>query len=224
MLLTIPGVLDAETLKTLQQALDKAPFVDGRLTAGSAAKKVKNNQEMDRSAAARDQLNRTAMNALVANSAFQHAALPLRLATPFFARYTSGMAYGDHVDDPIMGGRGTQYRSDVSATLFLSPRDSYEGGELRIQTPFGPREVKLDAGDAVIYPSSSIHQVTPVTSGQRLVMITWMQSMVRDPQRRELLYELHLAREALLETAADAASTHQVDRSYVNLFRMWAEV
>jgi len=224
MLLTIPGVLDAETLKMLQQSLARAPFVDGRLTAGSAAKKVKNNQELDRNAAERDQLNRVAMNALVDSDAFQHAALPLRLATPFFARYTSGMAYGDHVDDPVMGGRGTQYRSDVSATLFLSPRDSYEGGELHIHTPFGPREIKLDAGDAVIYPSSSIHQVTPVTAGERLVMVTWMQSMVRDPQRRELLYELHLARESLLESAPDSSTTKQVDRSYVNLFRMWAEV
>lgn len=224
MLLTIPNVLDAETLKMLQQSLAKAPFVDGRLTAGSAAKKVKNNLEMDRNAAERDQLNRIAMNALVENKDFQHAALPLRLATPFFARYTPGMAYGDHVDDPIMGGRGTQYRSDVSATLFLSPRDGYEGGELRIHTPFGPREVKLDAGDAVIYPSSSLHQVTPVTSGERLVMVTWMQSMVRDPQRRELLYELHLARETLMANASEADSTKQVDRSYVNLFRMWAEV
>ena len=224
MLLTIPGILDSDTLRMLQQALARAPFVDGKLTAGSSAVKVKNNLELDRNAAERDQLNRVAMNALVENSAFQHAALPLRLATPFFARYQPGMEYGDHVDDPIMGGRGNQYRSDVSATLFLSPRDSYEGGELVIQTPFGPREVKLDAGDAVVYPSSSVHHVAPVTAGERLVMITWMQSMVRDPQRRELLYELHLARESLLDQAPDAPSTTQVDRSYVNLFRMWAEV
>lgn len=224
MLLTIPGVLDSETLKMLQQSLAKATFVDGRLTAGSEAKKVKNNLELDRNAAERDQLNRVAMNALVEDSTFQHAALPLRLATPFFARYTAGMAYGEHVDDPIMGGRGTQYRSDVSVTLFLSPRDSYEGGELHIHTPFGPRVVKLDAGDAVIYPSSSLHQVTPVTSGERLVMVTWMQSMVRDPQRRELLYELHLARETLMANPPDASTSKQVDRSYVNLFRMWAEV
>ena len=224
MLLTIAGVITNDTLKMLQDALADAPFVDGKLSAGSAAIEVKNNQEMDRSAADRDRLNRVAMNALVDNEQFQHAALPLRLATPYFARYRPGMAYGNHVDDPIMGGRGSQYRSDVSATLFLSPKESYQGGELVIQTPFGPREIKLDAGDAVVYPSSSIHQVKPVTDGERLVMVTWMQSMIRDPQKRELLYELHQARETLLQQARDEATTGQVDRSYVNLFRMWAEL
>jgi len=224
MLVTLPGVLDATTLKLLQDALARAPFVDGKLTAGEAAAKVKNNLELDRHATERDRLNRVAMGALTASQAFQHAALPLRIATPFFARYQPGMEYGDHVDDPVMGPVGGQYRTDVSTTLFLSSPDSYEGGELVVQTPFGPREVKLAAGDAVVYPSSSLHHVAPVTSGERLVMITWMQSMVRDPQKRELLYELHLAREKLLQEAAGQESTAQVDRSYVNLFRMWAEV
>lgn len=224
MLLTIPGAIDLSTLKLLQDGLARAPFVDGKRTAGDAAAKVKNNLELDRGATDRDRLNHLAMNALTANQAFQHAALPVRVATPFFARYQPGMEYGDHVDDPIMGPPGGQYRSDVSTTLFLSSPDDYEGGELVVQTPFGPREVKLAAGDAVVYPSSSLHHVAPVTRGERLVMITWMQSMVRDPLKRELLYELHLAREKLLRDAANQESTAQVDRSYVNLFRMWVEV
>lgn len=224
MLLTIPGAIDAETLKLLQDGLARAPFVDGKRTAGQAAAKVKHNLELDRSAPDRDRLNRLAMNALTENQAFQHAALPVRIATPFFARYRPGMDYGDHVDDPVMGPPGHQYRSDVSTTLFLSSPDDYAGGELVVQTPFGPRQVKLAAGDAVVYPSSSLHRVAPVTDGERLVMITWMQSMVRDPQRRELLYELHLAREKLLDEAPGEAHSAQVDRSYVNLFRMWAEL
>ena len=223
MLLTIPDILDSTTIRLLQDALARAHFVDGRFTAGKAAKRVKNNLELDRNAPDRERLNKVAMQALTANSTFQNAVLPLRFATPFFARYNPGMSYGDHVDDPVMG-QAARYRSDVSATLFLSAPDSYDGGELVIRTPFGPREIKLPAGHVVVYPSSSVHHVAEVTRGERLVMLTWIQSMVRDPQQRELLYELQQAREVLLERAPEQETTSLIDRSYVNLVRMWSEV
>jgi len=123
-----------------------------------------------------------------------------------------------------MGTTGPRFRSDVSMTLFLNPPDSYDGGELVVRTPFGDRQVKLAAGDAVVYPSSSVHRVAPVTRGERLVVLTWIQSYVRDAARRELLFELNRAREHLLATDPDEEPAKQVDRSYANLLRMWAEV
>jgi PKHD-type hydroxylase len=134
------------------------------------------------------------------------------------------MTYGDHVDDPIMGAGGPRFRTDVSMTIFLNDAKQYEGGELQMRTPFGTQSVKLNAGDAVIYPSSSVHQVAPVTSGERLVALTWIQSFVRDAARRELLYELDQAREHLLGTEPGAETTKYLDRSYANLLRMWADV
>ena len=203
--------------------LAEAPFVDGKLTAGMAAEKVKNNLELDRNAKQRDFLNRVVMGALMEHPAYKYGALPFRASTPIFARYVPGMEYGDHVDDPIMGS-GTRYRSDVAVTVFLSDPASYKGGELVVRTPFGEIQVKLPAGDAVVYPASSVHHVAPVTEGMRLVMITWVQSMVRDPQRRELLYELYQAREKLLRDAPKEEHTAQVDHAYVNLIRMWSEI
>ena len=134
------------------------------------------------------------------------------------------MHYGDHVDDPVMGSGGPRFRSDVSMTVFLSDPSDYEGGELVIRTPFGTQAVKLPAGYAVIYPSSSLHRVAEVTAGRRLVALTWIQSHVRDPARRELLYELNQARESLLEKAPGDDATRLVDRSYNNLVRMWGEL
>jgi PKHD-type hydroxylase len=134
------------------------------------------------------------------------------------------MTYGEHVDDPIMGSTGPRFRSDVSMTIFLNPPETYDGGELAIRTPFGEQRVKLPAGDAVVYPSSSLHRVTEVSRGERLVALTWIQSYVRDPAQRELLYELNLAREHLLKSAPDDAATAYLDRSYANLVRMWSDL
>jgi PKHD-type hydroxylase len=134
------------------------------------------------------------------------------------------MTYGDHVDDPIMGSASPRFRSDVSMTVFLTPPEAYDGGELTIRTAFGEHQVKLPAGDAVVYPSSSLHRVAEVTRGERVVALTWIQSYVRDPSRRELLYELNRAREILLRQAPEAEHTGLVDRSYANLLRMWGEL
>ena len=150
--------------------------------------------------------------------------LPHRVATPFFARYTPQQHYGEHIDDPIMGPIGQRYRSDVSITIFLTPPDEYQGGELRIHTTFGQQDIKLDAGDAVVYPSSSLHQVMPIEAGTRLVAVTWAQSLIRDPGQRALLYELHQARQSLMAERPDAQVSKQVDHSYVNLVRMWSEL
>jgi PKHD-type hydroxylase len=134
------------------------------------------------------------------------------------------MTYGNHVDDPIMGAPGQQYRSDVSTTVFLNAPEEYEGGELVINTSYGEQKVKLAAGSAVVYPSSSLHHVAEVTKGTRLVAVTWTQSLIRDPAKRELLYQLNQARESLLKSRPDDKETKNVDVAYVNLFRMWAEL
>lgn len=224
MVVTIEGVLDADRLQTARALLARASFVDGRLSAGTAASRVKRNEEVQPGSGVVESLNRVVMGALVQHPTYQAAALPYRVAVPYYARYTPGMAYGDHVDDPVMGPAGGRYRSDVSITVFLSAPEDYDGGELVVRTPFGPQTVKLAAGDAVLYPSSSLHRVAEVTRGERLVAVTWVQSLVRDPQRRELLYELGLARETLLRERPSAQETALLDRSYVNLVRMWADV
>jgi PKHD-type hydroxylase len=134
------------------------------------------------------------------------------------------MTYGEHLDDPIMGGDGLMYRSDVAVTVFLNAPEEYDGGELVIRTPAGDQVVKSAAGDAVLYPAGTIHRVNPVTRGERLVAVTWVQSLVRDAARRELLYGLNLAREKLLASAPGAEETAQVNAAYVNLIRMWSDL
>jgi PKHD-type hydroxylase len=224
MLLTIPGLLDQAQLEKIYDVLTDATFVDGKLSAGFAAARVKDNLELRPDPQRMKLLIRILMASLGHNETFRFAALPHRVADPIFARYEPDMTYGDHVDDPIMGSAGPRFRTDVSMTVFLNSPDSYEGGELRIRTSFGDKRVKLPAGDAVIYSSSSLHQVVPVTRGERLVALTWVQSYVRDPARRELLYELSLARERLLKVAPQDETTGYLDRSYANLVRMWAEL
>ena len=223
MLLEIPSVLNDIQLKQIISLLDKGQYVDGKLSAGMSAKRVKNNEELGNDQNLMNQLNNIVMGSLVQNPLYQSAVLPIKIATPFYARYSEGMTYGDHVDDPVMGPPQGRYRSDVSTTVFLNAPCEYDGGELVIRTPFGEQKVKLPAGHAVVYPSSSLHQVTAVSSGERLVAVTWAQSMVREPDKRELLYNLNMARESLLKNKADEMETKQVDIAYVNLVRMWAD-
>ena len=224
MLITIADVLNPQQIVQVQDLLQKARFIDGKLSAGMAASKVKNNEEAAQDANLHQQLNQIVMGALVKHPTFQLAVLPHRVATPFYARYRKGMTYGDHVDDPVMGPPGGHYRSDVSTTIFLNEPEDYEGGDLVVRTPFGDQKTKLTAGSAVVYPSASLHHVAEVTSGERLVAVTWTQSMVRDAAKRELLYELGIAREKLLKDNAGTDETKKVDISYVNLVRMWAEI
>jgi PKHD-type hydroxylase len=224
MLIVIPAVLGKKQLEQVQSQLVNGQFVDGRLSAGTRAKQVKQNEELQSAAAQMERLNSIVMGALVQHPLYQAAAMPIRVATPFYARYTKGMHYGDHVDDPVMGPPGGQYRSDISTTVFLNEPDAYDGGELVIQTGFGEQSFKLAAGDAIIYPSSSLHHVAEVTHGERLVAVTWTQSMVRDPARREILYQLYQARESLISNRPEDTATTQVDHAYVNLTRLWSEL
>ena len=223
MLTQIHGVLDQQQLQIVQKLISQGRFADGSTSAGKAAKRVKHNEELSLESARLSELNNLVMGSLVKHPTYRSAAMPLKVATPYYAHYTTGMSYGDHVDDPIMG-QGDVYRSDVSVTIFLNNPADYKGGELVIQTSFGEQQVKLAAGDAIIYPSSSRHRVAEVTEGERLVAVSWIQSMVRDPDKRALLHELNLARETLLNEKPDADETRQVNQSYINLVRMWSEV
>jgi PKHD-type hydroxylase len=224
MLLLVPGVLKADELALARTWLAGAHFVDGRLSAGAAARRVKSNQELESGAPALERLNRVVMGNLARHPVYRGGALPLHVASPLYARYRPGMTYGDHLDDPIMGTDGVMYRSDVAVTVFLNAPEEYDGGELVIRTSAGEQAVKLPAGDAVLYPAGSIHHVDPVTRGERLVAVTWVQSLVRDAARRELLYGLNAAREKLLQSAPEAEETAQVNAAYLNLIRMWSDI
>lgn len=224
MLLIIPSVLTSDKLTAVRQQLANAKFIDGKLSAGAAAKRVKHNEELDGQSQQIETLNNIVMGSLVQHPVYRNGALPLRVAAPFYARYTAGMEYGNHLDDPIMGADGVLYRSDIAITIFLNDPSNYDGGELVIRSSFGNQEIKLPAGDAVMYPASSLHQVRKVTRGERLVAVSWVQSLVRDPAQRELLYELNQAREKLLQTAPNADETAKVSTAYMNLIRMWGEI
>jgi PKHD-type hydroxylase len=223
MLLRLHNVLAQDQVKLVQTMLEQADFVDGKLSAGQVAKHVKQNEELSRGAVDMDRLNDIVMGSLLQHPDYRAGALPMKVAAPYYARYRDGMSYGDHVDDPIMHV-DKPYRSDVSITVFLNDPDAYEGGELVIRSTFGEQAVKLSAGDAVMYPSSSVHHINPVSKGVRLVAVTWLQSLVRDPAKRELLYELYQVREKMLREQPTAEDSKKIDRTYVNLIRMWGEV
>ncbi len=223
MLVIIPSVLGPADLETVNALFDEAPFVDGKLSAGSVARLIKNNAEMDQKSAVYKKLNALVLNNLMRHPLFKNAALPNKVGAPFYARYGKGQQYGDHIDDPIMGAPH-YFRTDVSTTVFLSEPDSYEGGELVVRTTYGEKTMKLPAGHAVVYPSHSLHHVNEVLDGERRVMVTWIQSMVRSAERREVLFGINSVREKMLRKAPTDEETKQLDIAYANLFRMWAEV
>jgi PKHD-type hydroxylase len=223
MLTHIKGVLNRQELEKVQQLITGGRFDDGSSSAGMAARRVKHNEELSLDGRQMSELNKLVMGNLVKHPVYQSAAMSLKVATPYYARYTAGMSYGEHVDDPVMGTGGL-YRSDLSVTVFLSDPADYDGGELVIRTAFGEQQVKLPAGDAVLYPSSSVHRVAEVSRGERLVAVSWIQSLIRDADKRTLLHELNQAREKLLREQPDAEETRQVNHSYINLVRMWSEV
>jgi PKHD-type hydroxylase len=223
MLVKIPALLDERQIDAVCSVLRRGDFVDGRNTAGDRAALKKNNQELAPSADTFEALNNVVMTQLVRHPVYLQTAMPAKICAPIYARYTAGMEYGSHIDDSVMGPPGERYRSDISITVFLNPPDEYEGGELCIETPAGDHDIKLPAGHAVLYPSGSFHAVKPVTAGERLVALTWVQSLIRRPDQREILVRLDQARQAL-GPEDNAEALNRVDLCYANLFRMWAEV
>jgi PKHD-type hydroxylase len=222
MLVIVPDILDSERLAAVQSVLKQGNFVDGKLSAGSQASLVKKNEELSNDEDLLNSLNNVVMTQLVQHPVYLNATLPLKIAQPIYARYSQGMSYGYHVDDPLMGTM-PRYRSDLSISVFLSNPEEYDGGELCIDTNFGQEQIKLPAGHAVIYPSSSRHSVKQVTSGERYVAITWLQSMIRNPEQRQILFQMYQAREQLKDSKNE--DTYQkINDSYVNLIRMWAEL
>ena len=223
MLITIEGVISPQEVAAARAFMAQGEFLDGGLSAGKMAEGVKNNLELAQGSDIFKRLNAVVFEKLLRHPRFQAAALPNKTAAPFYSRYSAGMQYGAHVDNPLMGS-GPYLRTDVSSTLFLSDPDSYEGGELCVMTGFGEQKVKLAAGCAVVYPSSSLHHVAEVTEGERQALVVWLQSCVRDPAQREILYRLWQSRESLLVADPDGEDTQRIDYIYANLVRMWAEV
>lgn len=224
MLLHIPDILDADQVAQMRRALDAADWGDGRATVGAQGAQVKRNQQLPDAAPLREQLGRQVLAALERNALYFAAALPLRTLPPRFNRYAGGGEYGFHVDGAVMAtGDGKHVRSDLSCTLFLSDPEEYEGGELIVSDTYGEHEVKLPAGDLILYPSSSLHRVAPVTGGARTAAFFWIQSMVRDETQRRTLYELDTAIQSLTASGADRDALVRLTGVYHNLLRGWAE-
>ncbi|HOY71334.1 MAG TPA: Fe2+-dependent dioxygenase [Methylotenera sp.] len=226
MLLQIPNVLNDEEILRAKKLIAEAQWVDGKVTAGTQAAVVKNNQQLSEQAPQMQALRKLVLQALNRNALFFTAALPLKILPPFFNRY-SGEAnyYGYHVDNAMrMMPDGSGYvRADVSATLFLTDPEDYEGGELMIEDTFGRQSVKLKAGSIVVYPSSSVHEVTPVRKGARVACFMFIQSMVRDAEKRRLLYDMDMSLMQLRHTVGETEAVVHLTGVYHNLLRRWAE-
>jgi len=223
MIICINDLLTTQELDALRREAGRLPFVPGAETAGPRAQRVKNNEQISQRTEERRVLHEIVLGALARNREFNRAMLPRRVRPPLIMRYREGMSYGRHVDSALMGPKMARDRSDISISVFISNTDEYDGGELVMNGSFGTHRVKLPAGAAVIYPSSSLHEVTPVTRGERLVAATWAQSYVRDERQREILFHLAKVRDKLNAIAADAEETDLAHHAYANLLRMWAE-
>lgn len=227
MLLHIPEVLTSEQLARCRELLAEARWADGRVTAGTQAAKVKNNLQLPEDGPEAKQLRALVLEALSKSALFFTAALPKRIYPPLFNRYgDEANSFGNHVDNAIRTHPATaqHVRTDLSFTLFLADPDEYDGGELVIEDGFAGRSIKLPAGDLILYPSYSVHRVEPVTRGARLACFSWLESMVREPQYRELLYELDMSILAQRERHGDNDISVRLTSCYHNLMRMWANV
>jgi PKHD-type hydroxylase len=219
MMITIADVLAPADLEEVRATLGSMRFEDGRATAGWSARLVKDNEQA-REGAALTLLREKVSTAILGNEVFNLAVRPKALTPLTFARYGAGREYGSHVDNPMMNG----IRTDVSFTLFLADPDTYDGGELVIESVSGEEDVKLQAGHLVAYDSTSLHRVAPVTRGERIVAVGWAQSYVRDSARRELLFDLETAKRNLFTQSGKTPEFDLLAKSSANLFRMWAEV
>jgi PKHD-type hydroxylase len=226
MIVQVPSLLEAAQLVAVRQRLAAAEWEDGRVTAGHQSGQVKHNLQLPADSAAARELGALIVRALERSALFISAALPRHVYPPLFNRYEGGMGFGAHVDNAMRQIPGTPHRlrTDLSATLFLSPVQDYDGGELIIEDTFGAQRIRLPAGDLVLYPASSLHRVTPVTRGTRLAAFFWVQSMVREDGERRLLYDMDSAIRQLAESAAHNACVVQLTACYHNLLRRWAEL
>ncbi len=230
MLLTVPDVLSPEQVKQARQLLDRAEWVDGKVTAGYQSAKAKDNMQIPENHPASKQVGEMILGALGKNPLFLSAALPLRVFPPLFNRYQGGQAFGTHVDNAIrqIPGTGQRIRTDISATLFLTSPEDYDGGELVVEDTYGVKSVKLPAGQMILYPATSLHHVKPVTRGARVSSFFWIQSLVRDDGKRAILFDLDLAIQKLGRDLADSVPASQTGIQltgvYNNLLRQWSEL
>lgn len=225
MLLVIEQVFTKDEVAVFQEHLSTAQWQDGKLTAGTQAVRIKTNQQLDDRSELTQTLGNEILKRLSQHPQFNSAALADKIVPPKFNRYFDGGHYGTHVDSAVMSLAGSNdlLRTDLSATLFFAEPDSYEGGVLSVETEFGAQEIKLNAGDMVLYPSSSLHQVTPVTQGQRICAFFWIQSMVRDHNLRAILYDLDQSVQTLTaELGSDNFEVLRLSSVYHNLLRTWA--
>lgn len=225
MLLQIANVLTAEQVQACRELLEAAQWVDGRATAGHQSGLVKNNLQLPEGDESGRRMGAMILGALQDNSLFLTAALPLKVFPPLFNRYEGGGFFGSHVDNAVrqVNGTGHRVRTDLSATLFLTNPEEYDGGELLAEDTYGVHSVKLPAGDMVLYPSSSLHRVNPVTRGRRLAAFFWIQSMVRDDGERTLLFDLDMAIQRLHGDLPDHPALVPLTGIYHNLLRRWAD-
>lgn len=225
MIVTIPDLLDAEQLRQMRERLGGAEWVSGLATAGHQGARVKHNRQLTEGSAPARELGDIVLAALERHPLFISAALPARVYPPMFNRYEGGERFGNHVDNALrlLPGSAERLRTDLSATLFLAEPEDYDGGELLIEDVYGAQSLKLPAGQLVLYPSTSLHRVEPVTRGARLACFFWVQSMVRDAGQRALLLDLDTSIQRLAQTGADEAAQLQLTGCYHNLLRMWAQ-
>ena len=224
MLLHIENLLDAATIARMRAKLDGTGWIDGRETVGPQGALVKRNQQLPDASPMRMELGREILAACARHPEFHAATLPVRILPPRFNRYQDGGHYGAHVDGAVMAlADGSQLRSDIACTLFLSEPGSYDGGELVIEDTYGEHEVKLPAGDAIVYPASSLHRVEPVTRGARVAAFFWIQSLVREASKRRTLLQLDTAVRRLAASGADADAVKQLTGVYHNLLRQWSQ-
>jgi len=226
MLVRIPGVLSAEEVARCRKVLEAAAWVDGKVTAGAQSQAAKRNLQLPEQSREARELGELILTRLGRNELFTSAALPLRVFPPLFNRYDEGMAFGTHIDNAVrpVAGVALRVRTDLSATLFLTAPQDYDGGELVVEGTYGEQRVKFAAGDMVLYPGLSRHRVDPVTRGSRWCSFFWIQSMVRDDGARALLFDLDNAIRALRGKHGDTAEAVQLAGVYHNLVRRWAEV
>jgi len=224
LILCVPNVLSPEELRAIHGELGGSAFVDGAHTAGWSARDVKKNLQITPDGAPHQRAADIVRDGMRRSAMLQMGILPVAQTLPLFNRYDVGMEYGLHVDNPVMGGMGQAVRSDIAITVFLSSPDSYDGGELMVNTGGMEYAFKLDAGAAIAYPANSLHRVTPVTRGSRRAAVVWVQSQVRDASRRELLWDLETAKRQIYARDGKSPAFDAVSRSHANLLRMWADI